>query len=348
MAHDAQREDYLRMSLRFALSLDGGAPDDANFAFSTFGRRFAQLRDTLPQSDADRAFYLVTLATELLDYRLPFAGEEFVDTLRDRGRGMLDEALSLDPSCHDATRMRVGLDVASYEERLRLLREGGDHVRAACERERDELCDQLEEPRRPLAASIAMRPWWRWLAETAECALICGHNRVAVEASETLLASDPRDLSDVRFTLAYALTKLEDGPALERLIARYPSFRLGRAANDAWTLLSQAALAHKRYDLDEAAGFISRLLAAYPGGSTALVQQVEIGDGLFARIRVPAYSEDELVVALSEGIVLLQEGVERTGKGVFGAWVARTAERLASRDEKDAAPGQFPREGGRP
>ena len=193
-----------------------------------------------------------------------------------------------------------------------------------------------------------MRPWWRWFAETAECALICGHNRVAVEASETLLASDPRDLSDVRFTLAYALAKLEDGPALDRLIARYPSFRLGRAANDAWTLLSQAALAHKRYDLDEAAGFISRLLAAYPGGSTALVQQVEIGDGLFARIRVPAYSEDELVVALSEGIVLLQEGVERTGKGVFGAWVASTTERLASRDEKDAAPGQFPREGGRP
>ena len=67
------------------------------------------------------------------------------------------------------------------------------------------------------------------------------------------------------------------------------------------------------------------LLDAYRGCGAALAQQVEIGDGFFARIRVPAYSEDELVVALSEGVVLLQEGVERTGKGVFGAWVAKTA-----------------------
>ena len=34
------------------------------------------------------------------------------------------------------------------------------------------------------------------------------------------------------------------------------------------------------------------------------------------------YSTDELIIAASEGIVLLQEGADRTGRGVLGAWVA--------------------------
>ena len=34
------------------------------------------------------------------------------------------------------------------------------------------------------------------------------------------------------------------------------------------------------------------------------------------------YSADELIIAASEGIVLLQEGADRTGRGVLGAWVA--------------------------
>ena len=56
---------------------------------------------------------------------------------------------------------------------------------------------------------------------------------------------------------------------------------------------------------------------------------MEIPDGRFARIRVPAYGEDELIVAVSEGVVLLQEGMERTGKGVLGAWLARAAAELS-------------------
>ena len=38
--------------------------------------------------------------------------------------------------------------------------------------------------------------------------------------------------------------------------------------------------------------------------------------------RVAPYSADELIIAASEGIVLLQEGADRTGRGVLGAWVA--------------------------
>ena len=71
MAHDAKREDYQRLSLRYALELDKSGATDAARAFAAFGRRFAQNRDSLPQSDADRAFHLVALATEIIDYRLP-------------------------------------------------------------------------------------------------------------------------------------------------------------------------------------------------------------------------------------------------------------------------------------
>ena len=329
MAHDSRREDYLRMSLRFALSLDSGDPARAAREFATFGRRLARERDSLPQSDADRAFHLVSLATELVDYRLPFAGDALAETLVSRGRALLDEALSLDADCHDAARMRFSLDTPSAEERHRFLSERADEVRAACEAERERLCDTLDEARRPLGASVAMRPWWRWLADMAECALICGRNRAAIDACERLLASDPRDLSDARFTLAYALAKLEDQPGLERLAARYPALAAPRAADDAWIRLAQIALAHKSYRLAEARRLTERLLDAYPGCAPTLIRQMEIPDGRFARIRVPAYGEDELIVAVSEGIVLLQEGMERTGKGVLGAWLARTAAELS-------------------
>ena len=156
-----------------------------------------------------------------------------------------------------------------------------------------------------------------------------GHGEEQVrEICERLLASDQHDLSDARFTLAYALAKLEDEPALERLSARYPALAAPRADDDAWILLARIALAHKAYRLADARRLVERLLASYPGCAAVLIRQMEIADGRFARIRVPAYGEDELIVAVSEGVVLLQEGMERTGKGVFGAWLARTVSEL--------------------
>ena len=210
MAHNPQREDYQRLSLRFARELDQGDPVAATRAFASFGRRFAQDRDGLPQSDADRALHLVARAAEVVDYQLPFATDEQAPGLIQRGKDLLDEALSLDPDCHDAMRMRSSSLTPSIDERYRFLAERADDVRRSCEQARDEAADQLDGERRALAQSIAMRPYWRWMASLAEEALICGRNRVAVDAAEKLLASDPRDISDVRFTLAYALAKLED------------------------------------------------------------------------------------------------------------------------------------------
>ena len=336
MAHNPQREDYQRLSLRFARELDQGDPVAATRAFASFGRRFAQDRDSLPQSDADRAFHLAVLAAEIVDYQLPFASDEQAQTLIQRGKDLLDEALSLDPSCHDAVRMRSSSLTPSIEARYQFLSERAEEVRASCERARESAGDELDGERRALAQDIAMRPYWRWLASLAEEALICGRNRVAIDVSERLLASDPRDTSDVRFTLAYALAKLEDLQGWLALTKRYPTLASGRPADDAWTLLAGASLAlHSGHPKIARTG-IEKLLRKYPGGALTLIRQVELPDGEFARLRVAPYSEDELILAVSEGIVLLQEGTDRSGRGTFGAWVAREVARIDPKAAREA------------
>lgn len=338
MAHDPRREDYQRMALRYALTLDED-PTSAVRAMATFGRRLAQDRDSLPQTDADRAFHLVALAADLLDRRLPFAGDQQVPRIESRAEALLDEALSLDPACHDAVRMRSIARGGSVERRYRALVDGASAVRASCEAERDRLCERLDGERRALAADVAMRPWERWVAELAEDALICGRNHAAVSAAEELLAADPHDVSDARFTLAYALAKLEDEPGLSRLLSRYPSLCAPRAADDAWVLLAQVALAHKRWDLAAARDLLARLLRVYPDAGAALIRQTELPDGAFARLRVAPYSPDELILAVSEGTVLLQEGRESSGRGVLGAWVASTTAELDPQAARRAADG---------
>ncbi len=328
MAHDPKREDYQRMSLRFARELDGAEPGEAARAFVSFGRRFAQDRDSLPQSDADRAFHLVAMVAEMIDHQLLFASDEQASKLIKRGKSLLDEALSLDPTCYDAVRMRLSTEAPTTEKHYRALADRADEVRAHCESLRDEASASLSGERAALASAIAMRPYWRWLATLAETALICGHNTVAMQTAEKLLASDPSDSCDVRFTLAYALAKLEDEPGLDRLAERYAAISPLRPANDAWMLLARAALAHKRYDLAAARGLIQELLAVYPEGGPELIRQADFPDGEFSRLCVNPYSCDELVLAVSEGIVLLQEGADLDGKGVFGSWVARTVAEL--------------------
>ncbi|MBQ1839823.1 MAG: hypothetical protein II128_00615, partial [Atopobiaceae bacterium] len=46
-------------------------------------------------------------------------------------------------------------------------------------------------------------------------------------------------------------------------------------------------------------------------------------DGVFARLAVAPFSEDELILAISEGTVLLQEGRDDAGRGVLGTWIVR-------------------------
>ena len=337
MAHDPRREDYQRLSLRFAEELDKGDPAGAARAFASFGHRFAQDRDSLPQTDADRAFHLVVMASDVVDRRLPFASDEQAPGLIKRGKELLEEALRLDPACHDAVRMLSSSRTSSLDERYRFLSDRADEVRTSCERARERALDEQLGERAALAADIAMRPYWRWLASLAEEALICGRNHAAIEVAERLLASDPRDTSDVRFTLAYALAKLEDLDGFMALIERYASLSPGRGPDDAWALLAATSLAYRRCDRASARAGVERLLRRYPTGALALIRQTELPDGEFARLNVAPYSEDELILAVSEGIVLLQEGCDREGRGAFGAWLAHEVTRIDPAAAREAA-----------
>ena len=319
MAHNANTEDYQRLVLRHVTAAET-APADAMRDFASFWQRAATQRDSLAQTDADRAFHLVALATNTVDYQLPFVPEAQVEPLLGQARTMLDEALSLDPACHDALRMRTCMDLPSFDERLAFLAQEKDRVRASCE-EAAEALPQTTDERRDLAFHLAMAPYLRWLATLADHALVCGHNRSCLDFCHELLALDPTDISDVRFTLTLCLAKLEDEEGLNGLSSLIDPGFGPMTWDDAWTLIARAALAYKAHDLREAGRRINDLLTFYPNARNALVRQSELPDGLFARIRVAPYSEDELVLALSEATVLTQEGAEEYGQGPFGMWI---------------------------
>lgn len=328
MAFDPQREDYQRLGLRFARSLDKTDSAKATRAFATFGRRFAHDRDSLPQSDSDRAFHLVAMASRLIDYELPFATDERAQEIIDSGHRILDEALMLDPRCYDAIRMKSAATNPSFEAFLEFLNDRADEVRAHCEAKRAQATSDPSSERAKLLADIAMRPYLRWVATQAEQALICGRNKEALRFSQEAFRVDPRDGADVRFTAALAYAKLEDEAGLDALAASGRKAGRTRPADDAWMQLSRIALAHKRYDLDDARACLERLINTYPHAGEALIRQIELPDGVFSRLAATPYSEDELILALSEGTVLLQEGIDPQGHGVLGSWIMRETARL--------------------
>ena len=326
MAFDPQREDYQRLGLQFANSLSTASPTEATRAFASFGRRFARDRDSLPQSDADRAFGLVAAAAKNIDYELPFATDEEAEQIIARGHALLDEAISLDAQCYDALRMKAAAEHPSFESFYAFLFEQSDEVRRACEERRDKAAAACEgDERAQLAASIAMRPYVRWVATQAEQALICGRNKEALRWAHIALETDSRDTGDVRFTAALTYAKLEDEQGLDALTTASKTHPHTRPSNDAWTQIARMAIAYKRYDLTEAAQLFDQLARTYPHAAESFVRQLELPDGVFARLAVRPYSEDELVLALSEATVLLQEGRDPDGRGALGSWVANQA-----------------------
>ena len=319
MAHNANIEDYQRLALRYVLTAEAD-PSDAMGRFAQFWRNASVERDSLTQTDADRAFHLVALATNIIDYQMPFVPESQADALYNQGRAMLDEALSLDPNCHDARRMRTCMDLPSFDERLAFLAQEKERVHEGCLDAAETLMDGSEE-RAELASQLAMNPYLRWLAAMADHALVCGHNRSCLNYCHELLKLDPTDLSDVRFTLALCLAKLEDLDSLNNMGHLLDPGFGPIAWDDAWTLIAHTALAYKAHDLREARRYLNNVHSLYPNAAKVLIRQSELPDGLFARIRVAPYTEDELMLALSEATVLTQEGAEEYGQGPFGMWI---------------------------
>ena len=346
MAHDPKREDYQRLGLRYARTLDSDDPVDAVRAFTTFGSRFMQNRDALPQSDSDRAFHLVVEATSLIDYQLPFAAEAECEGIISRAHGLLDEAIAIDPSCHDARRMKAAATCPSFEAYYQFLEDGADDVERQCLEQRDFELALGDDERASLAADIALRPYLRWLSSQAAKALICGRYRRTIALARKSVELDPKDSSDVRFTAALAFAKLEDEEGLEEFRRGHGSLANARMVEDGWLQLSRLALAHKRNDLAAARRQVSVLLRTYPRSVTTLIRQDELPDGVFSRLAVAPYSEDELILAVSEGTVLLQEGRDLRERGSLGSWLIDEVARQAKvdpasiRGDKDQRGGQ--------
>ena len=107
--------------------------------------------------------------------------------------------------------------------------------------------------------------------------------------------------------------------------AKNAQLERGIGAEDAWVLLSRCSLAFKRRDFDGARAQLRRLVENYPHAVVNLADQREFPEGVFARLAVAPGSEDELMLAISEGTVLLMDG-----RYPFGAWVEEEARKLAT------------------
>lgn len=325
MAFDPAQEEYRRLSLRFARTQDLRDPFAVTRAASAFRRRFAWNHDSLPQTDRDRAFHLVARSSQIVDADLPFAEEADVPALVFEARQLLDEALALDPDCYDARRMLAAQECPTFEDYYRFLVEGLDEVRAGAFAQRDAIIAR-NEPGCRAEARLILFPLYRWLAALAARALVCGRYRKALAAAEELLTLDPSDHADVRFTAALAYAKLEDAAGLEALLDRCSRTVPGRQRPDAWALLARCGLALKLGDEQKAREFLHQILDIYPHAGSVLAAQGEVPDGIFARLSVEPYSNDELVLAVSEATVLTQEGLDQQGLGALGSFIAKDAE----------------------
>lgn len=336
MAFNPQHEDYQRLWLRYARTLNRENAANPTREFASFGNKFARHYDELPQTDADRAFHLVSEATLLIDYQAPFATEATYPDLERRTKKLLDESLTLDAECYDALRMKAALELRSFDAYYDFLSKNVDRVRASYQQGREALkadsaLTSADPDRTQLELDLLQRPYLRWLAAWAEEALICGRNRQAARIAQEAFEVDAHDTADLRFTAALALAKLEDEQGLDELASHRQISGCARGSDDAWMQLAQLSLAFKLNELDHANELLGRLLDSYLHAAETLIRQAEIPDGLFSRFAAIPYSEDELIVATSEATVLLQEGRDESGHGSLSSWIVQTC---AKRDPR--------------
>lgn len=336
MALDPNYEDFQRLSLRFAGTLGASDPFGAARAAVDFGHRYAQKRDSLPQTDEDRAFHLVARAAELIDYQLPFATEVTAPQVIAEARKLLGEALELDPECHDARRMLSAAESPTPNDYHHFLATGAAEVLESCGRRQDAIAgdDELSN----MARTLAMRPYLRWMAAACASSLICGRYRLALSEGQTALAIEPNDPADVSLTLALTYAKLEDEEGFRALCATADERR-----GQAWYGLARMAFAYKNEDYDAAKTQVTSLLEAYPNAGTTLARQDDLPDGVYSRLCVDPLSEDELILATSEATVLLQEGYSDGERGSMGSWLAGLPCVTEARDrelEKDPSLGE--------
>lgn len=326
MAFDPKKEDFDRLFIHHLIETGATEPPNPQ-QFNSYVAHFSDNPDTLITSDEDKAFHLMAQAVEKIDYLLPTVNESEGKPFVLDGQKLLARACELDPHCFDALRMHQAMVCTVLEDHFQYLVAQEEEVHQTCIEKGTAAAKGVSEEFAEAVVELAMRPYYRWLAALATRALLSGRNKAAISYGQKLFSLDPIDFGDIRFTLALAYAKLEDAEGLAKLEKQYATVFPPRPPDDAWMMLARLALAFKTNNRECANDLLDKLLARYKTGTLTLFIQRDLPEGEYARLNVEPYSEDELILAVSEAAVLLQEGNDFTGRGIFGHWLGSEIER---------------------
>ena len=324
-------EDYERLALRWIDSAQKEYRDSHLMqALDFFPNMYNKNRDGIPQTDSDRAFWLVCQAAEILDKSIYETDDNAVILdLTATATTYLDEALQLDPHCYDAVRMRQILDIESHADYIEWLKSMSDEVKESCESIVKEA--GMLPPDHMMGLSVFMRPYLRWLLNIAYEYYMCGHYRLALETCTLIMDLDNHDCLGARLLAAYVYVKLEDAEGLAGLIHMF------NHEENAWFLLARCCMAYKQRRLEDAEQLLRELAFSCDLGGNILMRQEEIPPALFGYHLVCAPgTSDELFVAVSEAAVILAEnGGDYLSP--MGSWIAMNPviAELASTNESE-------------
>ncbi len=331
MAFDPIQEDCLRLTLE-AMRREHIYPLENAVFIERCMEAFQSDPASLIVHDRDRSFHLVALATETIDYRVPFMADEAeAEAAASSAEHQLREAVELDPGNWDARRMLAAVTAETNDAYVEYLIEHRAEVERAVERMRADATGPYD---REFAGDLGFRPYLRWLAALAARALIAGRYRLALRTAEETLAAAPHDPAGARHTAVLALAKLEcTRDELKAFRAKHAAsylppapmrrrHHLDEKTPDAWSLIAEVACAYHELDLAGATRALRAIMRAYPRAAEPLYYQAEFPDGVFSRVNVEPGSEDELVLALSEATPLLQEGYGAPDNACLAAWIA--------------------------
>lgn len=350
MAFDVTQEDCLRLTLA-TMRRKHVFPLDNPHVISHCIDVFEQNPDDLIQNDGDRSFHLVARATEALDYEFPFVADDTRALhLLENAKAMLAEACRLDAHNFDAERMLTELNAPSTTAYLEYLNKRKPEVEAYYHNLLANIKDPYDEE---FAHGFGKRQLLRWLDTIATRALLAGRYRMSLNAALEALELEPTDPGNTHYTAELALAKLECSAeeldafrhkhalayASERFFAHLAATPVQENFVNAWSLLADIAVAYHSFAYPEVTRLLLMLLNSYTHAAEALTYQIEFPLGIFARIDVIPGSENELMLALNEAAVLLQEGVGDETDGSLSVWLAQheVVQRALSKHNNETA-----------
>ena len=226
-------------------------------------------------------------------------------------------ALEIDPSCTDARLLQVlATDDAPsplFENLLRLLNEIKGHK-------------SIELPASGDAWNDAFaRPLLRVRAATARMALATTHARMAAGLCQLALDDAPSDDLGCRFTLALALSRLENEAGLDELDARF------ERRGNAWMHLARAILMFKLDRIPAARRALRGYASLCEGGAYALARPVYIERYLPDRPRFKPGSFEEAVLATHEADPIVMDTPDFVGWAITDGGISDSARDFAER-----------------